>query len=379
MVQLHFEESRIKSIVERSREELGGYWLYLVEFYDDLLSDTQVNSLATIYNYIVKLKMFLKWLKRRGISVGEIDGEVVKSYVRELRFRLKPSSMDPHLKALKRFLKLMGREDLAKLIKYPKKPQQRYELPSPELVERIIDEVERLDYKVIIALLYETGARVSEVLALKGRHVRESPDGYFKIFIEESKSNDFRTVFVIKYASLLRTYLNLRRPGPDDWLFPSPSRPGKPLHPRNVEELLKRFGRKYGVRLHPHLLRHLRGTELVKEGMQERVIMKLLGHKTEKMLKIYVNLTAKDVEEVLLSRYGIRREEGGDTESIKCPRCGALSPPRARFCWRCGTPLSVEAAEERERRRERVEEVLELIREVLRERPELLEKILTSQ
>ena len=378
MVQLHFDELRIRGVVERSRDELGGYWVYLVEFYDDLLSDTRVTSLATIYNYVVKLKVFLRWLKAHGVKPEGIDGRVVKVYVRELRLRLKPSAMDPHLKALKRFLRLIGKEDLAELIKYPKKPQQKYELPNPELVERVIDEVERLDYKVIIALLYETGARVSEVLALKGKHVREAPEGYFKVFIEDSKNGDFRTVFVIKYAPLLRTFLNLRKPGPEDWLFPSPSRPGKPIHPRNVEELLKRFSRKYGVKLHPHLLRHLRGTQLVKEGMQERIVMKLLGHKTEKMLRIYVNLTAKDVEEVLLGKYGIRKEESSEGKSIKCPRCGAGNPEGARFCWRCGVPLSVEAAEERERRRERVEEVLELIRRVLRERPELLEKVLTT-
>ncbi len=375
MVQLHFDEARIRNVIKRSKEELGSYWVYLIEFYDDLLSDAQVTSLATIYNYIVKLKIFLRWLKERGIKPEDVDERLVKEYVRGLRFRLKPSSFDPHIKVLKRFFRLIGRDDLIKLLKYSKKPQQRYELPSPELVERIIDEVERLEYKVIIALLYETGARVSEVLALKGRHVVEAPEGYFRIFIEETKNGEFRPAFVIRYAPLLRMYINIRKPGRNDWLFPSPCRSGKPLHPRYVEDLLRRLGRKYGIRLYPHLLRHLRGTLYVMEGMQERVIMRLLGHRSEKMLRVYVNLTAKDVEEAVLSKYGIRKEVSTKVSSVKCPKCGATNPGGARFCWRCGVPLSAVAAEERERRRARVEEVLEEIRRLLQERPELLAKL----
>lgn len=376
-MQLHFEEARVRDIIERSRGELGYYWSYLADFYDDLLSDASVSSTSTRYNYVVKLKMFLRWLKNKGVKPEDIDEKLVKAYVRELRLRLKPSSMDPHLKALKRFLRLIGREDLAALIKYPRKPQPRYELPEPELVERIIGGIERPDYQLIVALLYETGARVSEVLALKGKHVREAPEGYFRLFIEDAKNGEFRTVFVIKYAGLLRHYLMLRRPGPDDWLFPSPSRPGKPIHPRNVEKLLRRLGREHGVRLHPHILRHLRGTLLVKEGVQERVVMKLLGHRTEKMMKIYVNLTAKDVEEALLNKYGIEVPKSGHKrEVMKCPKCGASNPAGARYCWRCGLPLSLASAAERESALREVEEVLRRLKELMLARPELLKLLL---
>ena len=378
MVQLHFDLERIKGVVERSRGELGDFWPYLAGFFNDLLADGGVGSEATMYSYVAKLRVFLRWLRGRGVRPEDLSESVIKEYLRELRFRLKPSAMDTYVKALRRFLRFVGREDLVPVVKYPKKPRLRYELPDPGLVERVIDEVPYLDYKVVIALLYEGGMRVSEVLALKGRHVEEAVEGYYRIVVEDAKNGEFRYVYIIKYASLLRMYLSMRKPGPNDWLFPSPSREGKPLHPRNVERLLRRYGRRYGVKLYPHLLRHLRGTLLVKDGLQERVVMKLLGHKTEKMLRIYVNLTNKDVEEAILSRYGIKVRSGDGGKGAKCPRCGALNPEEARFCWRCGLPLSVEAAEERERRKERVEEVLELIRRVLCERPELLEKVLAT-
>jgi len=378
VVQLHFEESRIKEVVERSRGELGEYWPFLVDFYDDLLSDASVSSASTRYNYVVKVRMFLRWLKGRGVMPEDIDERLVKAYVRELRSRLKPAALDPHFKALKRFLRLVGKGELASLIKYPRRRMPRYELPEPEVVERIIGEIEKLDYQVIVALLYETGARVSEVLSLRGRHVREAPEGYFRVFIEDAKNGEFRTVFVIKYAGLLRHYLTVRRPRPDDWLFPSPTRAGRPLHPRNVEILLRRLGRKHGVRIHPHLLRHLRGTLLIKEGVQERIVMKLLGHRTEKMMRIYVNLTARDVEEVLLRRYGIEVEKPKEAGKVKCPKCGAENPPGARYCWRCGYPLSQAGALQKEASKERLEELIGMLKKLLKERPELAAEILSG-
>jgi len=47
---------------------------------------------------------------------------------------------------------------------------------------------------------------------------------------------------VIKYAGLLRQYLNIAKPGSEDYLFPSPTYPDKPIHPRNIEKTLKSLG-----------------------------------------------------------------------------------------------------------------------------------------
>ncbi len=231
-------------------------------------------------------------------------------------------------------------------------------------------------FKTIVAIIYETGARVSEILSLKYKHIKETPQGYYKIIIEEPKNKESRTIYVIKYAMLLRNYLLLHPGKPDETIFKSPAHTKKPLKPRNVELALRRASKKYNVRIYPHLLRHLRATLLIKQGMPERITMKLLGHKTEKMMKIYVNLVQKDIEEAVLKHYGIQPiQQNNGKETIKCPRCGAANPKGANYCWRCAYPLHQQAALELEIKERDLEEKLRKLIIILRNHPEVLREL----
>lgn len=214
------------------------------------------------------------------------------------------------------------------------------------------------------------------MLSLRLKHVIETAQGYYRIIIEDAKNGDFRYIYVIKYASLLRHYIetyNIRDPGQP--LFPSPQRLGQPLHPRNIEKYLMRRGRKYGVRIHPHLLRHLRGTMWIKEKIPERVVMKLLGHRSEKMMRIYINLAHQDVEEAILQHYGIKTEAPAPTRIRKCLKCGAENREDANYCWRCGYPLNQQAAQKLETREKELEEKLLKLIKILKDHPEILEKL----
>lgn len=73
---------------------------------------------------------------------------------------------------------MVGRSSQRK-IKYPKVKDKISTLPPPELIEKIIDEIDRLSVKVAVALIYETGARISEIITLKRKHVIEQPEGYY--------------------------------------------------------------------------------------------------------------------------------------------------------------------------------------------------------
>ena len=377
MVQLFFTDESIRRVVERASRELEGPWLEVFnDFLEDIEADVRITSLSTKYSYLVNALLFLKWLQDKGIKPKEVSEKDIKKYIMWLRAERHVSTLGliNHVKTLRRYGQVTGVN--TSRLKTPKKTNKTPALPDPTLIEKIIDEVGLLDYKVIIALLYETGARISEILALKGKHVIEEPEGYYKLIIEEPKNMESRTVFVINYSGLLRTYLNIRKPGPEDYLFPSPTRPNNPLHPRNIERVLRRYSKKYGVRIHPHLLRHLRGTLMAKEGYNERIIMKILGHKTHAIVQTYVNLAARDIEEAILPKYGITKRRSNS--NIKCPRCGAENPPGARYCWRCGLPLSQASAAERDKAVKELEELLNRLRNLLAQNPELAKQLLTS-
>ncbi len=181
---------------------------------------------------------------------------------------------------------------------------------------------------------------------------------------------------MVKYSGLLRNYLETNKINdPEQLLFPSPSRPGRPIHPVNINKHLYRISRRLNIRLHPHLLRHLRATQMIKERIPERIVMKLLGHKTEKMMRIYVNLAQQDIEETILKHYGIEPEPTSSTETIKCPRCGAANPKEANYCWRCAYPLHQQAALELELKEKDVEEKLRKLLELIKKHPEILNQV----
>ena len=378
MVQLHFTEESIKIVLRNAKEELEPqYYTLLEELYMDLEADPRVTSLATIKPSLDKARVFLRWLQENKINPLSIDMHVIKKYLLYLKLerRAKQSTIAYHVRVLRRLMRLLGKEELANKIPYPRKTTSKLELPSPETIEKIIAETPDLKYKVITALLYETALRISELLALKGRDIVETPQGYYRIYIMEPKNNEPRVVYVIKYASLLREYLNLRKPGPEDYLFPSPVYKNKPINPRNVEKFLKRKSLQHRVKLHPHLLRHLRATLLIKEKIPERIVMKLLGHRSEKMMRIYINLVQRDVEETILQHYGIKIETNTTNNTTKCPRCGAENQEQANYCWRCGLPLNQLAAQQLDRQQQEIQQTIQQLLQILKQNPQIIKQL----
>lgn len=378
MVQLHFTEESIKTVLRNAREELEPqYYTILEDLYMDLEADPKVTSLGTIKPILDKARTFLRWLQDNKINPLDIDMNIIKKYLLYLRLerRVKTSTIAFYVRVLRRLMRLLGKNDLANKIPYPRKTTTKLELPDPEIIDKIIAETPILKYKVITALLYETALRISELLSLKGKHVVETPQGYYRIYVMEPKNNEPRVVYVIKYASLLREYLNLRKPGPEDYLFPSPVYRNRPINPRNIEKFLRRKSRQYRVKLHPHLLRHLRATLLIKEKIPERIVMKLLGHRSTKMMEVYVNLVQRDVEEILLKKYGIKPEPTEPVKTIKCPRCGAENREDANYCWRCGLPLNQLAAAALDKKQEEIHQKLQQLLEILKQHPEILKQI----
>ena len=380
MVQLIIGERNVRAAVEYGRRMLRGSWLNAFEeFLTELMVDTRISSLATQYNYLVKARLFLKWLQDRGIEPKDIDALVLKDYLLEVRgSRIRtPESMHSLLKPLRRLLQQLGKDELLRLLRYPRRPERVYDVPSEDEVRELIM-IAPQPYKAVITLLYEAGLRISEALSLKGRNIIEAPEGYFKIIVEDSKNGVPRTTYVIKYASTLRDYLILRNPKPNDWVFPSKD-PRKPIPPRNIQAFFRRVSKKWGRRIHPHLLRHAAGTNMALQGFSEQIIMKILGHKTHKMVRRYVNIAAKDLETLILTKHGIMKEERTKEEgNIKCPRCGAINPPGAKYCWRCGYPLSKVAAIRKDKEKERTEGIIKEIRELLQKKPELMNQLLQA-
>ena len=317
--------------------------------------ELEKRSWVHIYHSILAIKIFYE-------RYGEVTLENVRSFL--------AGSSRTYYGYIKKFLKFLALYDRANRAKYLEiynsftVPSRKMRLPETltrEQVKQIIELAEGIHRKTVIAVLYETGVRVSELLNIRAKDI-ESFEYGFKIRIVKSKSIP-RTVLVVEYAHLLSAYLNGLNIDEDDRVFP--------FDDDTVRIWLRKIGERMGIRLYPHLLRHSRATHLYGK-LSEKEMMLLFGWRKRDMLDVYARVVESDAHRSYLSLYGIeKRKEEDVSKPVKCPRCGQLNPSMAEYCYRCGYPLREEKVVET------VREETELLARV-KELEEKLEKILSK-
>jgi site-specific recombinase XerD len=135
--------------------------------------------------------------------------------------------------------------------------------------------------RALIAVLWRSGLRISEALALELRDV-ELEAGTLRV--RHGKGDKSRTVGIDEQtAALLARWLDRRRglsPGARAPVFCTLA--GGRVDPSYVRHLLPRLARKANIdrRVHAHGLRHTYASELARERTPINVIRDALGHST---------------------------------------------------------------------------------------------------
>lgn len=111
----------------------------------------------------------------------------------------------------------------------------------------------------------------------------------------------------------LTDFLTLYDREPGDFLFVNP-RTGRPWEAsslrRDLERLCEKAGVKYGRDeaggLTPHVLRHTCATEMIRAGVLESVVAKILGDTVSTIVGLYVHLTPEDLADGISRTPGYR-------------------------------------------------------------------------
>jgi len=118
----------------------------------------------------------------------------------------------------------------------------------------------------LIAVLYESGCRVGELLTLRVRHVKFNKNG--ARLIVDGKT-EMRRLIIVASSPYLAAWLNVHpmRDDPDAvlWLGIGTANQDQPLDYPSVRKMIRETARRAGVRkaVNPHLFRHSRATYLV--------------------------------------------------------------------------------------------------------------------
>ena len=244
---------------------------------------------------------------------------------------------------------------------------------TPEEVAQLASHAMNLRDKALIWSLYESGARIGELLGLRVGDVEPTGYGGVRLHLPFGKTGRRPVPLFESSVPAILAWLKAH-PTPNDTKAPlwvgiqATERWGQPIGYNGIRKVFREAARRAGITkpVNPHNFRHSRATALAKDPkIPTSIFEKLLGWAPgSPMAKTYVHLSGREVEEALLRAHGI--DAPPETEipvriPKVCARCRTSNEADARFCVQCGGPLDAATAVDLETRREKADRLADLL------------------
>ena len=190
-------------------------------------------------------------------------------------------------------------------IPFSKKDKKLPIVLSVDEVQSMFKVCDNLKHKVILALLYSCGLRVSELINLKWTNIDRSR---MIINIIQAKGNKDRQVMLTPelIPLLEKYYLEYKS---KEFIL-NGQFPDKQLQysDRSVGEVVKQLASKAGInkRVYTHLMRHNCFTHMVENGCDINLIQKLAGHSSVKTTNIYLHISHNHISKIQIPLSAIK-------------------------------------------------------------------------
>jgi integrase/recombinase XerD len=276
----------------------------LIDTYISYLRDVRRMSPNTVESYARDLAALGGFADARKTTVEALSRRDLEAFVRSLMTQgLSPRSVARSVACVRGFYRFLTLER-----KLAESPAADLKAPRawPALPKFLdLDEVDRLlaqpdvstprglRDKSLVEVLYASGMRVSELVAVKPGDLRLD-EGYLTCVGKGDKERivpvgDSATGWLRRYIHDGRPALLRKRSSP--WLFVN-ARDGGPLSRVGVWKVLKTYGITAGItrEISPHVLRHSFATHLLDRGADLRAIQVMLGHADLSTTQIYTHV-----------------------------------------------------------------------------------------
>lgn len=245
-------------------------------------------SKTTIESYSYHVKKFLEFLDKSRLNLSK---EGVKSYLLSQEVGINSSRLQ-YASIGFFFREILNKPFSLEEIPIKKKEKQLPKVISKEKIKQMINLTENLKHRLIIKLLYSSGLRLQELLNIKRKEI-DFERGI--IHVKKGKGNKDRITLISESLKmdLLKYYSN--NIFKTEYVFEG--RNGK-YTKKSVQKSLDIAGKKVGLKVTPHMLRHSFATHLLESGTDIRHIQKLLGHSDLKTTEIYTHVSTKDLSKI---------------------------------------------------------------------------------
>ena len=299
----------------------------------DMLAAERGASKNTLDAYRRDLDDYLAYLAETGGEPGSATSATVRGFMASLEERgLKATSAARRLSAVRQFHKFLYVEgyapaDPTAAVSAPKRGRALPKVLSVAEVDRLLqvayEGIQRPEASAperlraarmacLLELLYATGLRVSELIALP-RSAARTRDRFLVVRGKGAKERlvpltDASRDAAQAYLALLEEQKKAAGP----WLFPADSESGH-LTRQAFARDLKAVAGAAGLRadkISPHVLRHAFASHLLQNGADLRVVQELLGHSDISTTQIYTHVLDERLKSMVRDLHPLSSREG---------------------------------------------------------------------
>ncbi|MDR2542677.1 MAG: tyrosine-type recombinase/integrase [Treponema sp.] len=268
-------------------EKLSDHWLNLLE----LELGARKYSPQTRRAYVYYNRLICRTLQK---TPEEIRSNDVTEFIAlmEKTKDYSASAMNLAISAIKFFFRNILKNDSISEQHRPKNDKRLPSILSKDEIVKVLSMEKNPKHRLLLMLVYSSGLRVSEVVALKKEHIDLSRR---ILYVVQGKGRkDRMTLLSDKAAQFLEEYYDFF--GIEKLLFPGQP-PSRPLSIRSAQHIFEKAVRRAGItkKITIHGLRHTFATHLLESGTDIRYIQSLLGHANIRTTERYTHVAKRSI------------------------------------------------------------------------------------
>lgn len=310
-----------------------------LESFLEMMSAERGAAANTLASYERDLTDLREFLGSRGQSLTEAATSDLSAYLTHLSAQgFAATSQARRLSSMRQFYRFLYSEGLRSddptgIIDAPKKGVALPKTMSVADVNRLLGlaaqeaategpgQLARIRMHLLLELLYATGMRVSELVSLPVKVLRQ--EGRFLMI--RGKGNKDRMVLLSRTAiEAMEKYEAARKALASEkgkatkkaeatdspWLFPSNSKEGylpRQVFARDLKDIAIRAGL-HPSAVSPHVLRHAFASHLLQNGADLRAVQELLGHSDISTTQIYTHVLEERLQELVQTHHPLAKQ-----------------------------------------------------------------------
>ncbi len=279
-----------------------------LEAFLEMLAAERGAARNTLLAYESDLSDFASFAGARGSALATAGADTLRGWLARLSgVGIGARSAARKLSALRQFYRFLVREgvredDPTQLLDSPRLPRALPKYLTEAEVDALLAAAaalplaQALVMRAALEILYATGLRVSELLALP----RTALASDSAVLLVRGKGGRERIVPLSDAAREAAASLTIATKPPARWLFPG--RGGHALARQVFARLLKQVALDAGIdpaRVSPHVLRHSFASHMLARGADLRSLQLLLGHADIATTQIYTHVLAERLQRLV--------------------------------------------------------------------------------